>query len=111
MNMKVQLMHKLLNVSDYIFQEMTDSMTGKDVGNAFWKFTKSKFLDDNTKKIKVSDYSREELFKIDVDVFNEKYSCKLQNVKKDKAQVSFVCSCVALMFQHSGVGESIIEWC
>ena len=70
--MKVQLMHKLLNVSDYIFQEMTDSMTGKDVGNAFWKFTKSKFLDDNVHKIKVADFVYDYILKLDVDFYKEK---------------------------------------
>ena len=46
-----------------------------DISKSFWKHLKSKFLDDNTKKIKVSDYIREELFKIDVDVFNEILFC------------------------------------
>ena len=73
MNMKVQLMHKLLNVSDYIFQEMTDSMTGKDVGNAFWKFTKSKFLDDNVHTIKAVDFVYDYILKLDVDFYKEKY--------------------------------------
>ena len=57
-----------------------------DISKSFWKHLKSKFLDDNTKKIKVSDYVKEELFKLDVGLFNEKYSCKLQNVKKDKVK-------------------------
>lgn len=109
--MTVKLLHHLLDISSYVYEELTDTMGDYDISKSFWKHLKSKFLDDNTKKIKVSDYIREELFKFDVSHFNEKYSCKLQNVKKDRAQVSFVCSCVALMFQHSGVGESIIEWC
>ena len=46
-------MHKLLDVSSFIFEEMTDDFSDKQIGNEFWKFTKTKFLDDNTKKIKV----------------------------------------------------------
>ena len=48
-------------------------MTGKDVGNAFWKFTKSKFLDDNVHKIKVVDFVYDYILKLDVDFYKKKY--------------------------------------
>lgn len=109
--MTIKLLHHLLDVSSYVYEELTDTMGDYDITKNFWKYLKSKFLDDNTKKIKVSDYIREELFRIDVKKFNARYSCKLQNIKKSKQQVAFICSCVALMFQHSAVGDNIIEWC
>ena len=48
-------------------------MTGKDVGNLFWNFTKSKFLDDNTKKIKVSDFVYDYILHLDPDFYKSKY--------------------------------------
>ena len=78
-------MHKLLTAADYIFEEMSDSMTGKDVGNLFWNFTKSKFLDDNTKKIKVVDFVYDYILKLDEKYYMEKYGVSLKNIKKSKA--------------------------
>lgn len=77
-------MHKLLNVADLIFEDMTDTFSGKDVGNLFWNYTKSKFLDDNTKKIKVVDFVYDYILKLDSKVYKDKYNISLSNVKKSK---------------------------
>lgn len=78
-------------------------MTGKDVGNAFWKFTKSKFLDDNVHKIKVVDFVYDYILKLDVDFYKEKYGIQLQNVKKSKSQMTFVSEIIAKMIKHSDI--------
>ena len=44
-------MHKLVQAADILFQDMTDELSPKDIGNSFWMFVKSKLLDDTTKKI------------------------------------------------------------
>lgn len=77
-------MHKLLNVADLIFEDMTDTFSGKDVGNLFWNYTKSKFLDDNTKKIKVVDFVYDYILKLDSKAYKDKYNISLSNVKKSK---------------------------
>lgn len=63
-------MHKLLNVADFIFEEMTDSFSGKDIGNSFWVFVKSKILDDTTRKIKVVDFVYDYILKLDPDYYS-----------------------------------------
>jgi len=77
-------MHKLLTAADFIFQDMTDQMTGKDIGNAFWDFTKTKFLDDNVHKIKVVDFIYDYVLHLDSESFESKYSISLSNIKKSK---------------------------
>ena len=50
-------MHKLLNIAGYVYEELTDKFVDdKDLGREFWKYLKSKMLDDMTKKVKVSDF-------------------------------------------------------
>ena len=96
-------MHKLLTAADYIFEEMSDSLTGKDVGNLFWNFTKSKFLDDNTKKIKVSDFVYDYILHLDPDFYKSKYDISLANIKKSKQQMKFVSEIVTTLIKYSDI--------
>ena len=51
-------MHKLLNLSSYIYEELNDKFDdSKDLGRQFFKCLKSKFFDDVTQKIKMSDFA------------------------------------------------------
>ena len=96
-------MHKLLTAADYIFEEMSDSMTGKEVGNLFWNFTKSKFLDDNTKKIKVSDFVYDYILHLDPDFYKSKDDISLANIKKSKQQMEFVSKIVTKLIKYSDI--------
>ena len=75
-------------------------MTGKDVGNLFWNFTKSKFLDDNTKKIKVSDFVYVYILHLDPDFYKSKYDISLANIKKSKQQMKFVSEIVTKLIKY-----------
>ena len=96
-------MHKLLDVSSFIFEEMTDDFSDKQIGNEFWKFTKTKFLDDNTKKIKVVDFVYDYILKLDEKYYMEKYGVSLKNIKKSKAEVTFVSEIISKMIKHSNI--------
>ena len=96
-------MHKLLNASDFIFQEWTDTMLGKDIGNDFWKFCRSKFLDDNVTKIKVIDFVYDHILHLDNDFYKQKYDLNLRAIKKSKQQMLFVSEIVSKMIKHSGI--------
>ena len=89
--MTTRLMHKLVQAADTIFQDMTDEMLPKDVGNLFWQFAKSKILDDTTKKIKVRDFVYDWILKLDNDTYREKFNINLEAVLLDKnnAEVEF----------------------
>lgn len=106
--MRIELMHKLLDVSSYIYAELTDEYSPKDLGNAFWAFIKSKLLDDCTKKIKVVDFIYDLLLKADCDYYHEKYDINLEAIKKSKTQLTFVAEIVTKMIKHSQV--SLIDW-
>lgn len=101
--MRPQLMHKLLNVADFIFEDMTDQMSGKDIGNLFWSFLKDKFLDDTTKKIKVVDFIYDYVLHLDNDYFKSKYDINLSAVKKSKHQLMFVSEILTKMIKHSDI--------
>ena len=89
--MRIELMHKLLNVASYVYEELTDMYSDeKDLGRDFWKHMKSKMLDDMTKKVKVSDFVYSKILDLDSAAFDKKWDCKLTIVKKSKAQMEFV---------------------
>ena len=96
-------MHKLLDVSSFIFEEMTDDFSDKQIGNEFWKFTKTKFLDDNTKKIKVSDFVYDYILHLDPDFYKSKYDISLANIKKSKQQMKFVSEIVTKLIKYSDI--------
>ena len=54
--MRVELLRKLTDVSSYIFEEMTDRMSEIDMAREFWKYLRSRFLDDMNQKVRVSDF-------------------------------------------------------
>lgn len=84
-------MHKLLNIAGYVYEELTDKFVDdKDLGREFWKYLKSKMLDDMTKKVKVSDFVYLQILELDSEQFDKKYDMKLSNVKKSKEQLEFV---------------------
>ena len=109
-NMTIKLMHQLLDISGFIFEEITDQFNDeKDLGREFWKYMKSKFADDVTKKIKVSDFIYDKILDINAQEFDAKYSTQLVNVKKSKSEMSFVTSIVTQMLKHSS-NNDIIDW-
>lgn len=108
--MRPQLMHKLLDLSEFIYEEFSDEFDdSKDLGREFFKYLKSKFFDDITHKIKVSDFIYNKILKIDEAEFDKKYCCNLTACKKSKDQMLFVTSIVTQMFKYSCQNE-IIDW-
>lgn len=102
-------MHNLLNIAGYLYSDFTDDYSDeKDLGREFWKYMKSKLLDDMTKKIKVSDFIYDKILHVDDKKFEETYECKLSNVKKSKAQLQFVTNVVTQMLKYSD--NEIIDW-
>jgi sulfur relay (sulfurtransferase) DsrC/TusE family protein len=108
--MRVELLRKLTDVSSYIFEEMTDKMSEIDMAREFWKYLRSKFLDDMNQKVKVSDFVREFIKTLSEEDFNLKYKIKLGNIKKSRQQLDFCCSCVTTMLHYSSYGSKIIDW-
>ena len=103
-------MHKLLDLSGFIYEELNDKLNDpKDLGRQFFKYLKSKFFDDVTQKIKVSDFIYEKILEIDTKKFDKKYDCNLAACKKSRNQMQFVTSVVTQMFKYSGNTE-IIDW-
>lgn len=103
-------MHQLLDVSGFIYEEITDSFDdNKDLGREFWKYMKSKFMDDVTKKIKVSDFIYDKVLALNTNEFDAKYGTQLANVKKSKQEMQFVVGVVTQMLKHSSSNE-IIDW-
>ena len=103
-------MHKLLDLSGFIYEEFYDEFDdSKDLGREFFKYLKSKFLDDVTQKIKVSDFIYDKILSIDEKKFDEKYCCNLTACKKSKDQMLFVTSIVTQMLKYSSKNE-IIDW-
>lgn len=109
-SMRIELLKKLTDVSSYIFEEMTDRMTEIDMAREFWKYLRSRLLDDMNQKVRVSDFVNEFVKSLDEKDFDEKYKVKLGNVKKSRQQLDFVCSCVTMLFHYSSYGSKIIDW-
>lgn len=108
--MRPQLMHKLLDLSEFIYEEFSNEFDdSKDLGREFFKYLKSKFFDDITHKIKVSDFIYYKILKINEIEFDKKYDCNLTACKKSKDQMLFVTSIVTQMFKYSCQNE-IIDW-
>ena len=108
--MRIELMHKLLDLSSFIYEELNDEFDdSKDLGRQFFKYLKSKFFDDVTQKIKVSDFIYEKILDINTERFDKKYHCNLSACKKSRNQMQFVTSVVTQMFKYSSKNE-IIDW-
>ena len=108
--MRIELMHKLLDLSGFIYEELNDKLSDpKDLGRQFFKYLKSKFFDDVTQKIKVSDFIYDKILEIDTKKFDKKYHCNLAACKKSRNQMQFVTSIVTQMFKYSSNNE-IIDW-
>jgi len=108
--MRVELLRKLTDVSSYIFEEMTDRMSEIDMAREFWKYLRSRFLDDMRQKVRVSDFVNEFIKNLSEDDFETKYKVKLRNVKKSRQQLDFCCACVTTMLHYSSYGSKIIDW-
>ena len=108
--MRVELLHKLLDLSSFIYEELNDEFDdSKDLGRQFFKYLKSKFLDDVTHKIKVSDFIYDKILDLHTEEFDKKYECNLAECQKSKDQMLFVTSVVTQMFKYSNKNE-IIDW-
>lgn len=110
MAMTVRLLHKLTDVSSCLFEELTDGYSEVDLARDFWKYLKSRILDDSTKKVRVSEYVRERIMRLDEKAMKRKFGLKLSTVKKSSAQLDYVSSCVSTMLHHSSYGQKIIDW-
>lgn len=108
--MRVELLRKLTDVSSYVFEEMTDRMSEIDMAREFWKYLRSRFLDDMNQKVRVSDFVAEFIRNIPEKEFDRKYGTKIGNVKKSKQQLEFCCTCVTTMLHYSSYGSKIIDW-
>lgn len=103
-------MHKLLDLSSFIYEELNDEFDdSKDLGRQFFKYLKSKFFDDVTHKIKVSDFIYDKILDLRTEEFDKKYDCNLAACKKSKDQMLFVTSVVTQMFKYSNKND-IIDW-
>ena len=108
--MRVELLRRLTDVSSYLFEEMTERMSEIDMAREFWKYLRSRFLDDMNEKVRVSDFVAEFIRGLDEKEFSAKYKVSLGNVKKSKQQLDFCCSCVTTMLHYSSYGSKIIDW-
>ena len=109
-SMRIELMHKLLDLAGFIYEELNDEFNdSKDLGREFFKYLKSKFFDDITQKIKVSDFIYEKILDLNANEFDKKYDSNLVACKKSKNQMMFVTSIVTQMFKYSNKNE-IIDW-
>ena len=103
-------MHKLLDLSSFIYEELNDEFDdSKDLGRQFFTYLKSKFFDDVTHEIKVSDFIYDKILDLRTEEFDKKYDCNLAACKKSKDQMLFVTSVVTQMFKYSNKND-IIDW-
>ena len=107
--MRLKLMNHLNLIASYVFEEITDA-AAEDVARDFWKYLRSRLIDDTSQKVKVSEYVKERILRIDSAAFGAKYGVSLANVKKSKMQTDFVCSAVAILLHYSDVGRTMIDW-
>lgn len=82
--MRLELMNKLNSLATYVFEEMTSNDGGMDLARDFWKYLRSRLLDDMNQKVRISEYVYQYILNIDEKTFNTKYSVKLSNVKKSR---------------------------
>ena len=108
--MRVELLRKLTDVSSYIFEEMTGRMSEIDMAREFWKYLRSRFLDDMNQKVRVSDFVNEFIKGLPEEGFEAKYGVRLGNIKKSRQQLDFCCTCVTTMLHYSSYGSKIIDW-
>lgn len=108
--MRIELLQRLTTVSSYVFEEMTDDKTETELAREFWKYLRSRLLDDMTRKIRVSEFVTEYVRRIPEKKFEKKYGVKLRNVKKSRAELEFVSGCVAMLLHYSSYGSKIIDW-
>lgn len=108
--MKVELLRKLTDASSYVFEEMADRMSETDMAREFWKYLRSRLLDDMSQKVRVSDFVCEFIRKLPEKDFEAKYKVRLSNIKKSKQQLEFCCSCVTTMLHYSSYGSKIVDW-
>lgn len=108
--MRLELMNKLNSLATYVFEELTSRDSGIDLARDFWKYLRSRLLDDMNQKVRVSEYVYDYILKIDTDDFDRKYDVKLENVKKSRQQMDFVCSAVSILLHYSDFGKMLIDW-
>ena len=108
--MRLELMNKLNSLATYVFEEMTSNDGGMDLARDFWKYLRSRLLDDMNQKVRISEYVYQYILNIDEKAFNTKYSVKLSNVKKSRQQMDFVCSSVSILLHYSDFGKLLIDW-
>lgn len=108
--MTADLMQKIIRTASFVYEELTDGYSETDLGREFWKYLRSKVMDDSTKKVKVSGFVLEKVRSFDAKAFNRKYGCRLDTVKKSKEQLEFMCTCVSMLLHHSPYGAKLIDW-
>lgn len=108
--MRIELLQKLTVISSYVFEEMTDDKTETELARDFWKYLRTKILDDMTRKIRVSEFVEDYIRRIPAAEFDLKYGVKIENVLKSRAQLDFVAQCVSMLLHYSSYGSKIIDW-
>lgn len=108
--MRIELLQRLTTVSSYVFEEMTDDKTETELARDFWKYLRSRILDDMTRKIRVSEFVTDYVRSLSEKKFERKYGVKLANVKKSRLQLEFVAGCVSMLLHYSSYGSKIIDW-
>ena len=98
--LSVKLIHKLVDASAFIFEELTDRYSSKEIANGYWKYCKKKFL-TGSEKVKMAEYAREILFTLNAKAFQKKYKINVANIKKSKAQSEFVSNCLVMILKSS----------
>lgn len=108
--MRIELLQRLTTVSSYVFEEMTDDKTEAELAKDFWRYLKTRLLDDTTRKIRVSEFVTEYVRRIPKKKFERKYGVRLSNVLKSRQQLEFVAGCVSMLLHYSSYGSKIIDW-
>ena len=108
--MRLELMNRLNLAATYVFEELTYGAGDADVAKDFWRYLRSRLLDDMAKKVKVSEYVRWRVLQMDAAEFEKKYKTSLSNIKKSREQMDFLCLAAATLLHHSRFGDSMIDW-
>ncbi len=108
--MRIELLQKLTTVSSYVFEEMTDDKTETELARDFWRYLRTKILDDMTRKIRVPEFVEDYVRRIPAAEFDLKYGVKIENVLKSRAQLDFVTQCVSMLLHYSSYGQKIVDW-
>ena len=96
-------MHRLLDAASFLYEKLTQDNSEKDLANAFWKFSKRRFLIDVNQKTSMADFCENLIKMMDEESVMDQLGINLANIKKSKTQLRFVAETMALLFKSSGI--------